>query len=138
MKNLTKILTLVSFSTIIAGCTSPFWEIDTPIDDLVKTPEYQQAKQQIDSWVEYLWNKTNEFIENNEWAQLIRDKANEKINLVTEEAKKQYENAKETAKDLSEKAQEEAKRQYKEAKEAAKTSVKEALNKKVDEAFDKI
>ena len=138
MKNLTKILTLTCFSTIIAGCTSPFWEIDTPIDDLVKTPEYQQAKQQIDSWVEYLWNKTNEFIENNEWAQLIRDKANEKINLVTEEAKRQYENAKETAKDLSEKAQEEAKRQYKEAKEAAKTSVKEALNKKVDEAFDKI
>ncbi len=138
MKNITKVLTLVSFSTIITGCTSPFWEINTPIDDLVKTPEYQQAKQQINSWVEYLWNKTNEFIENNEWAQIIRDKANEKINLVTEEAKKQLENAKETAKDLSEKAQEEAKRQYKEAKEAAKTSVKEALNKKVDEAFDKI
>jgi Fe2+ transport system protein B len=138
MKNLTKILTLTCFSTIIAWCNTPFWEVKTPIDDLVRTPEYQQAKQQIDSWVEYLWNKTNEFIENNEWAQLIRDKANEKINLVTEEAKRQYENAKETAKDLSEKAQEEAKRQYKEAKEAAKTSVKEALNKKVDEAFDKI
>jgi Fe2+ transport system protein B len=138
MKNLTKILTLTCFSAIIAWCNTPFWEVKTPIDDLVRTPEYQQAKQQIDSWVEYLWNKTNEFIENNEWAQLIRDKANEKINLVTEEAKRQYENAKETAKDLSEKAQEEAKRQYKEAKEAAKTSVKEALNKKVDEAFDKI
>ena len=104
MKDLTKIWTLLAFCAILAWCNTPFWEFKTPFEDVEKTPEYQQAKQQISSWVEYLWNKTNEFIESNTWAQKIRDAANEKINLVTEEAKKQYENAKEAAIDFWAKA----------------------------------
>jgi vacuolar-type H+-ATPase subunit H len=54
------------------------------------------------------------------------------------EARKQVENAKETAKEIWAKAQEEAKKQYENFKNEAKESVKETLNKKVDEAFDKI
>lgn len=138
MKELTKIWAFLSFCLIIAWCDWPLWNIKTPLDDLSQTPEYQQAKQQISSWVEYLWDRANEFIENNTWAQLIRDAANEKINTVTKEAKKQVEYAKETAIEMWTKAQEEAKRQYENLKNEAKWSIKETLNKKVDEAFDKI
>ena len=138
MKELSKIWTLLTFCLFIAWCTSPFWEIETPFDELSQTPEYQQAKQQISSWVEYLWDKANEFMETNTWAQKVRDAANEKINLVTQEARKQVENAKETAKEIWAKAQEEAKKQYENLKNEAKESIKDTLNKKVDEAFDKI
>ena len=138
MKNITKIWTLIAFSTLLAWCNTPFGEIKTPFDDIEKTPEYQQAKQQISSWVEILWNKTNEYIESHTWAQLIRDAANEKINQVSVEAKRQYDQAKEEAIKQYDHAKEEAKKQYNQAKEDAKASVKEALNKKVDEAFDKI
>lgn len=138
MKDLTKIWTLLAFCTILAWCNTPFWEIKTPFDDVEKTPEYQQAKQQISSWVEYLWDKTNEFIESNPQAQKLRNAANEKIDTLTEEAKKQYENAKEKAIDIWTKAQEEAKKQYEQTKESAKESIKDAINKKVDEAFDKL
>lgn len=138
MKNITKLWTLLAFCTLIAWCSTPFGEIRTPFDDLAQTPEYQQAKQQITSWVEILWNKTNEYIETHTWAQLIRDAANEKINQVTEEAKKQYNQAKEEAIKQYDHVKEEAKKQYNQAKEDTKASIKDAINKKVDEAFDKI
>lgn len=138
MKELTKIWTLLTFTILVTWCSWPLSDVRTPFDELTQTPEYQQAKQQISSWAEFLWEKANEFIESNTWAQLIRDAANEKINIVTQEARKQYEQAKETAKDVWVKAQEEAKRQYENLKNEAKESIKDTLNKKVDEAFDKI
>ena len=138
MKNLSKIYLLLASILILSWCWNPLDEIKDTYNELTETPEYQDAKEQITSWVEFVWEKTNEFIESNTWARLFRDAASEKIDILTEEAKKQYNQAKENAIELWEKAQEEAKKQYNQLKEDARTSVKESLNKKVDEAFDKI
>jgi len=138
MKKFSKTYLLLAFTLILSWCWIPLDKIKDSYNELTETPEYQDAKEQITSWIEFVWEKTNELIESNTWARLVRDTANEKIDIITEEAKKQYNQAKENAIELWEKAQEEAKRQYNQLKEDAKTSVKESLNKKVDEAFDKI
>ena len=133
MKQSLFIITILSFF-ILTGCAHTFDSMNT----VKEWEQYQQAKQSINSWVKYVWDKTNDFIENNTWAQKALDSANQKLDKAQEEAIRLKNQAQETAKQYWERAQEEAKHQYGQLKENTKNSVKETINKKVDEAFDKI
>ena len=88
--------------------------------------------------MKYVGDKANEFIENNTWARQVVDTANQTFDRVAEETVRIKEQAQETVKNFWTKAEEEAIRQYEILKEETKSSVKEVINKKVDDAFDKI
>lgn len=123
---------------VLTWCAEQLDQFNDSVNTVRESEEYQQVKQSVNSWVEYVGDKANEFIENNTWARQVVDAANQTFDRVAEETVRIKEQAQETVKDFWTKAEEEAIRQYEILKEETKSSVKEVINKKVDDAFDKI
>jgi len=123
---------------VLTWCAEQLDQFNDSVNTVRESEEYQQVKQGVNSWVKYVGDKANEFIENNTWARQVVDTANQTFNRVAEETVRIKEQAQETVKDFWTKAEEEAIRQYEILKEETKSSVKEVINKKVDDAFDKI
>jgi hypothetical protein len=123
---------------VLTWCAEQLDQFNDSVNTVKESEEYQQVKQGVNSWVKYVGDKANEFIENNTWARQVVDTANQTFNRVAEETVRIKEQAQETVKDFWTKAEEEAIRQYEILKEETKSSVKEVINKKVDDAFDKI
>jgi hypothetical protein len=123
---------------VLTWCAEQLDQFNDSVNTVRESEEYQQVKQSVNSWVKYVGDKANEFIENNTWARQVVDTANQTFNRVAEETVRIKEQAQETVKDFWTKAEEEAIRQYEILKEETKSSVKEVINKKVDDAFDKI
>ena len=124
------LLIALSAFIFLSWCAETLDKINESVDTVRESEHYQQVKQGVTSWVKYIWEKTNEFIENNTWAQKALDTANQVLDRATEEAIKFWEQAQESAKEIWERAEEEARKQYEQLKEETKA--------KVDEAFDKI
>jgi hypothetical protein len=123
---------------VLTWCAEQLDQFNDSVNTVRESEEYQQVKQSVNSWVKYVGDKANEFIENNTWARQVVDTANQTFDRVAEETVRIKEQAQETVKDFWTKAEEEAIRQYEILKEETKSSVKEVINKKVDDAFDKI
>ena len=123
---------------VLTWCAEQLDQFNDSVNTVRESEEYQQVKQSVNSWVKYVGDKANEFIENNTWARQVVDAANQTFDRVAEETVRIKEQAQETVKDFWTKAEEEAIRQYEILKEETKSSVKEVINKKVDDAFDKI
>ena len=123
---------------VLTWCADQLDQFNDSVNTVRESEEYQQVKQSVNSWVKYVGDKANEFIENNTWARQVVDAANQTFDRVAEETVRIKEQAQETVKDFWTKAEEEAIRQYEILKEETKSSVKEVINKKVDDAFDKI
>ena len=132
------IMVLIFSLLVLTGCAEQLDQFNDSVNSVRETEEYQQVKQSVNSWVKYVGDKANEFIENNTWAKQVVDAANQTLDRVAEETVKIKEQAQETVKDLWARAEEEAIKQYEILKEETKSSVKDVINKKVDEAFDKI
>ena len=123
---------------VLTWCAEQLDQFNDSVNTVRESEEYQQVKQGVNSWVKYVGDKANEFIENNTWARQVVDTANQTFDRVAEETVRIKEQAQETVKDFWTKAEEEAIRQYEILKEETKSSVKEVINKKVDDAFDRI
>ena len=123
---------------VLTWCAEQLDQFNDSVNTVRESEEYQQVKQGVNSWVKYIGDKANEFIENNTWARQVVDTANQTFDRVAEETVRIKEQAQETVKDFWAKAEEEAIRQYEILKEETRSSVKEVINKKVDDAFDKI
>ena len=123
---------------VLTWCAEQLDQFNDSVNTVRESEEYQQVKQSVNSWVKYVGDKANEFIENNTWARQVVDTANQTFDRVAEETVRIKEQAQEAVKDFWTKAEEEAIRQYEILKEETKSSVKEVINKKVDDAFDKI
>ena len=123
---------------VLTWCAEQLDQFNDSVNTVRESEEYQQVKQSVNSWVKYVGDKANEFIENNTWARQVVDTANQTFDRVAEETVRIKEQAQETVKNFWTKAEEEAIRQYEILKEETKSSVKEVINKKVDDAFDKI
>ena len=123
---------------VLTWCAEQLDQFNDSVNTVRESEEYQQVKQSVNSWVKYVGDKANEFIENNTWARQVVDTANQTFDRVAEETVRIKEQAQETVKDFWTKAEEEAIRQYEILKEETKSSVKEVINKKVDDAFDRI
>ena len=132
------IMILIFSLFVLTWCAEQLDQFNDSVNTVRESEEYQQVKQSVNSWVKYVGDKANEFIENNTWARQVVDTANQTFDRVAEETVRIKEQAQETVKDFWTKAEEEAIRQYEILKEATKSSVKEVINKKVDDAFDKI
>jgi len=132
------IMILIFSLFVLTWCAEQLDQFNDSVNTVRESEEYQQVKQGVNSWVKYVGDKANEFIENNTWARQVVDTANQTFNRVAEETVRIKEQAQETVKDFWTKAEEEAIRQYEILKEETKSSVKEVINKKVDDAFDKI
>ncbi len=132
------IMILIFSLFVLTWCAEQLDQFNDSVNTVRESEEYQQVKQNVNSWVKYVGDKANEFIENNTWARQVVDTANQTFDRVAEETVRIKEQAQETVKDFWTKAEEEAIRQYEILKEETKSSVKEVINKKVDDAFDKI
>ena len=132
------IMILIFSLFVLTWCAEQLDQFNDSVNTVRESEEYQQVKQSVNSWVKYVGDKANEFIENNTWARQVVDAANQTFDRVAEETVRIKEQAQETVKDFWTKAEEEAIRQYEILKEETKSSVKEVINKKVDDAFDKI
>ena len=132
------IMILIFSLFVLTWCAEQLDQLNDSVNTVRESEEYQQVKQSVNSWVKYVGDKANEFIENNTWARQVVDTANQTFDRVAEETVRIKEQAQETVKDFWTKAEEEAIRQYEILKEETKSSVKEVINKKVDDAFDKI
>jgi hypothetical protein len=132
------IMVLIFSLFVLTWCAEQLDQFNDSVNTVRESEEYQQVKQSVNSWVKYVGDKANEFIENNTWARQVVDTANQTFDRVAEETVRIKEQAQETVKDFWTKAEEEAIRQYEILKEETKSSVKEVINKKVDDAFDKI
>ncbi len=132
------IMILIFSLFVLTWCAEQLDQFNDSVNTVRESEEYQQVKQSVNSWVKYVGDKANEFIENNTWARQVVDTANQTFDRVAEETVRIKEQAQETVKDFWAKAEEEAIRQYEILKEETKSSVKEVINKKVDDAFDKI
>ena len=132
------IMILIFSLFVLTWCAEQLDQFNDSVNTVRESEEYQQVKQSVNSWVKYVGDKANEFIENNTWARQIVGAANQTFDRVAEETVRIKEQAQETVKDFWTKAEEEAIRQYEILKEETKSSVKEVINKKVDDAFDKI
>ena len=121
----------------VGWCAEQLDRFNESVDTVRNSEEYQQVKQSVNSWVKYVWDKTNQFIESNTWAQNVINAANQTLDMVAEKSVEIGNQAQDMAKEMWEKAQEKAKEQYEILKEETKASVKEVINQKVDEAFDK-
>ncbi len=132
------IMILIFSLFVLTWCAEQSDQFNDSVNTVRESEEYQQVKQSVNSWVKYVGDKANEFIENNTWARQVVDTANQTFDRVAEETVRIKEQAQETVKDFWTKAEEEAIRQYEILKEETKSSVKEVINKKVDDAFDKI
>jgi hypothetical protein len=132
------IMILIFSLFVLTWCAEQLDQFNDSVNTVRESEEYQQVKQSVNSWVKYVGDKANEFIENNTWARQVVDTANQTFDRVAEETVRIKEQAQETVKDFWTKAEEEAIRQYEILKEETKSSVKEVINKKVDDAFDKI
>ena len=111
---------------LLISCTFLFTGCGNPVSNWIKDIDYEQIKQVTNSWAMYLWEKTSEFIENNEDAQKVLKATNEAL-----------EQAKQQANELAWKAKEEAIKQYKILKEETKNSIKQSVNDEVDKMFEK-
>ena len=136
MKNLIFFM-LFCFLFFVGWCAEQLDRFNESVDTVRNSEEYQQVKQSVNSWVKYVWDKTNQFIESNTWAQNVINAANQTLDMVAEKSVEIGNQAQDMAKEMWEKAQEKAKEQYEILKEETKASVKEVINQKVDEAFDK-
>jgi hypothetical protein len=132
------IMILIFSLFVLTWCAEQLDQFNDSVNTVRESEEYQQVKQSVNSWVKYVGDKANEFIENNTWARQVVDTANQTFDRVAEETVRIKEQAQENVKDFWTKAEEEAIRQYEILKEETKSSVKEVINKKVDDAFDKI
>jgi hypothetical protein len=132
------VMVLIFSLFVLTWCAEQLDQFNDSVNTVRESEEYQQVKQSVNSWVKYVGDKANEFIENNTWARQVVDTANQTFDRVAEETVRIKEQAQETVKDFWTKAEEEAIRQYEILKEETKSSVKEVINKKVDDAFDKI
>ena len=132
------IMILIFSLFVLTWCAEQLDQFNDSVNTVRESEEYQQVKQSVNSWVKYVGDKANEFIENNTWARQVVDTANQTFDRVAEETVRIKEQAQQTVKDFWAKAEEEAIRQYEILKEETKSSVKEVINKKVDDAFDKI
>lgn len=132
------IMILIFSLFVLTWCAEQLDQFNDSVNTVRESEEYQQVKQSVNSWVKYVGDKANEFIENNTWARQVVDTANQTFDRVAEETVRIKEQTQETVKDFWAKAEEEAIRQYEILKEETKSSVKEVINNKVDEAFDKI
>ena len=132
------VMVLIFSLFVLTWCAEQLDQFNDSVNTVRESEEYQQVKQGVNSWVKYVGDKANEFIENNTWARQVVDTANQTFDRVAEETVRIKEQAQETVKDFWTKAEEEAIRQYEILKEETKSSVKEVINKKVDDAFDKI
>ncbi len=132
------VMVLIFSLFVLTWCAEQLDQFNDSVNTVRESEEYQQVKQGVNSWVKYVGDKANEFIENNTWARQIVGAANQTFDRVAEETVRIKEQAQETVKDFWTKAEEEAIRQYEILKEETKSSVKEVINKKVDDAFDKI
>ena len=132
------IMILIFSLFVLTWCAEQLDQFNDSVNTVRESEEYQQVKQSVNSWVKYVGDKANEFIENNTWARQVVDTANQTFDRVAEETVRIKEQAQETVKDFWTKAEEEAIRQYEILKEETKSSVKEVINKKVDDAFDRI
>lgn len=132
------VMILIFSLFVLTWCAEQLDQFNDSVNTVRESEEYQQVKQSVNSWVKYVGDKANEFIENNTWARQVVDTANQTFDRVAEETVRIKEQAQETVKDFWTKAEEEAIRQYEILKEETKSSVKEVINKKVDDAFDKI
>ena len=132
------IMVLIFSLFVLTWCAEQLDQFNDSVNTVRESEEYQQVKQSVNSWVKYVGDKANEFIENNTWARQVVDAANQTFDKVAEETVRIKEQAHETVKELWAKAEEEAIKQYEILKEETKSSVKEVINKKVDDAFDKI
>lgn len=132
------VMILIFSLFVLTWCAEQLDQFNDSVNTVRESEEYQQVKQSVNSWVKYVGDKANEFIENNTWARQVVDTANQTFDRVAEETVRIKEQAQETVKNFWTKAEEEAIRQYEILKEETKSSVKEVINKKVDDAFDKI
>ena len=132
------VMVLIFSLFVLTWCAEQLDQFNDSVNTVRESEEYQQVKQGVNSWVKYIGDKANEFIENNTWARQVVDTANQTFDRVAEETVRIKEQAQETVKDFWTKAEEEAIRQYEILKEETRSSVKEVINKKVDDAFDKI
>ena len=132
------VMVLIFSLFVLTWCAEQLDQFNDSVNTVRESEEYQQVKQGVNSWVKYIGDKANEFIENNTWARQVVDTANQTFDRVAEETVRIKEQAQETVKDFWAKAEEEAIRQYEILKEETRSSVKEVINKKVDDAFDKI
>lgn len=87
--------------------------------------EYDQAKQTLGSGLQYIEEKTNDFVQNHEEIQKSLELVNEKIDATKEQV-----NA------LAEQAKAEAIKQYEQLKNNTKEQMKDSVNKKIDQAFE--
>ncbi|MFC2695636.1 MAG: hypothetical protein ACFN4U_01170 [Candidatus Absconditicoccaceae bacterium] len=106
-------------SLVLTGCNSR--------KTITDTPEYQKTQQIATSGMNYVSEKTADFIKENEQVQGAI--------TATQEGVKQL---KGQAEDLANQAKDELNKQYNQLKEDAKTSVKDSVNQKIDQAFEKL
>lgn len=98
------------------------------LDAISESKEYNQAKQAISSGTSYLKDKTTTFVENNEAAQKVVDKAGEVTDNLKDKAGELIEKGK---KKVEKKVNEEVNK----FKENIKNQVKSWVNKEIDKVF---
>ena len=114
MKKRKLIFALVGIALCCAACGK-----------LGQSQEYRQAKQALGSGVQYVGEKTSDFVQNNEEVQKSLELVNQKINATKEQVNT-----------LAEQAKSEAVKQYEQLKYDTKEQMKDSVNKKIDQAFD--
>lgn len=122
-------LLLVAMLGVLSGCG---------VDFGISTPDVSQLQDMAGSGLQYLGDKTNEFIENNEYAQQAQQTANQALEEAKAQANSALEEAKNQTNQLGEQVKNEANRQYQQLKEDTKAEVKNAINQKIDKAFERI
>lgn len=101
------------------------------LDRINTSPEYQKTKQIVSSWVDYVGDKTTDFINNNETTKKRADQAEQFWQKVVSGAKAE-------ADKLIEQGKQKLDKELEKIKDNVKQQVKSGVNAKIDESFDNL